>query len=203
MTGPVAIYGAGGHARVLASILHQLKLPILGYFDDSFDGPEIIQGAPILGQFGDIVKYREKASSAVLAIGDNALREKAFNFLQQEGFSMPPLIHPSAIVESDVTIGEGTVICIGATVGTEVRIGNGVILNSGSLVDHECHISNFVHLAPKAAIAGRASIGRKTFIGINASIANNIKVGEEVTIGAGSIVLRNVPERTKVLGVYS
>ncbi len=203
MTGPVAIYGAGGHARVLASILHALNLPILGYFDDSFAGPENIQGAPVLGRFNDIVKFREKASSAVLAIGDNTLREKAFHFLKQEGFSIPPVIHPGAIVESDVTIGEGAVICIGAVIGTEAKIGIGAIINTGGLVDHESEIGDFVHLAPGAAVAGRTSVGHGTFVGMNASIADKICIGRNSLIGAGSVVLRDVPDNHKVLGLHS
>ena len=203
MTGPVAIYGAGGQARVLASILRQLNLPILGYFDDSFNGPENIQGSPVLGRFNDIVKFREKTSSVVLAIGDNALREKAFNFLKHEGFKLPPLIHPGAIVESDVTIGEGSVVCIGAVIGTEVKIGSGVILNTGCLVDHESEIGDFVHLAPGVVVAGRTSVGSGTFVGINASIANKISIGRNSVIGAGSVVLRDVLDNYKVLGLHS
>jgi len=203
MTGPVAIYGAGGHARVLASLLHQLNVPILGYFDDSFDGPEIIQGGTVIGRFNDIIKFREKASSAVLAIGDNILREKAFHFLKNEGFSMPPVIHPGAIVESEIKVGQGTVICIGAVIGTEVKIGNGAILNTGCLVDHESKIGDFVHLAPGVAVAGRTSVGYGTFVGINASISNKIQIGNKSVIGAGSIVLRDVLDNQKILGVYS
>ncbi len=203
MTGPVAIYGAGGHARVLAAILHQLNLPILGYFDDSFIGPENIQGAPVLGRFNDIVKFQGKASSAFLAIGDNALREKAFHFLKQEGFSMPPLIHPGAIVESDVAVGEGSVVCIGAVIGTEVKIGSGAILNTGCIVDHESEVGDFVHLAPGVTVAGRTSVGHGTFVGMNASISNKIRIGRKSVIGAGSVVLRDVPDNHKVLGLHS
>jgi len=203
MTDPVAIYGAGGHARVLASILHQLNLPILGYFDDSFVGSEIIHDAPVLGRFNDIVKFRQKTSSVVLAIGNNTMREKAFHFLKKEGFLLPTVIHPRAIVESDVTAGEGSVICIGAVIGTEVKIGRGTILNTGCLVDHESKIGDFVHLAPGAAVAGRTSIGNGTFVGMNAILSDKIHIGMNAVIGAGSVVLRDVPDNHKVLGLHS
>jgi hypothetical protein len=45
---PIAIYGAGGHARVVASIIRRLGGTVLGYFDDSFRGVEAIDGSPLM-----------------------------------------------------------------------------------------------------------------------------------------------------------
>ena len=198
----VAILGAGGHSRVIASILHELKFPILGFFDDSFHGKEIIQGAPVLGNFEDILNYKDRICSAYLAIGQNDLRERIYSFLQTHGFKMPPLVHPTALIAEDAIIGEGSVVCMGAIVATEVKVGKGVIINTGSSVDHECKIGDFVHLAPKVVVGGRAQIESFTFVGINACIADKIYIGERATVGAGSVVLRDIGQGQAAVGIH-
>ncbi len=200
----VAIIGAGGHARVVAAILRAKNKPILGFFDDSYsqDKVEIIQGAPLIGAVSSVLNYQDKVSAVYLAIGNNYVRQQVFYFLRQHDFLLPPLIHPSAKIDLDVKIGEGTVICLGACVGTEVVIGRGCIINTGASIDHETILGDFVHLAPKSVLAGRVKIGDTTFVGMNVSIADKLSIGKNVVIGAGSIILKNVDNNKKIVGVY-
>ncbi|MBI4432082.1 MAG: acetyltransferase [Candidatus Omnitrophica bacterium] len=198
------VFGAGGHARVLASILKAQKITVLGFFDDSYDPhkAEKIAGSPVLGRFESILKFKNKAGNVYLALGDNAKRQKAFEFLKRHGFRTPSLVHPSALVEKSAEIGEGSVVCLGATLGAEAIVGKGCIVNTGASLDHESSLGDFSHLAPQAVVAGRTSIGALSFIGVNASIADRLTIGPEVTVGAGSVVLRDVPAKKKILGVY-
>lgn len=202
MRNGAAIYGAGGHARVVTSILRKNGVSILGFFDDSYSGPENIQGAPVLGTFNDILDYQNSITSVYLAIGDNDCRRKAFAFLHRHHFQMPALIHPQAIIEDKAKIQTSSVVCVGSIIGTQVSIGKGAVINTGCAVDHESIIGDFVHLAPKTVIAGRTHIGANTFIGMNACIADKLRVGENVSIGAGSVVLKNVPDNSRIVGVF-
>lgn len=197
-----AIYGAGGHARVITSILKRQDIAIYGLFDDSYHGPENIQDVPVRGKFLDILKYKQSISSVYLALGDNNLRRKAYEFLYRNQFTLPALIHPNTFLEMGSQIGAAAVICTGALLGTETHIGKGVILNTGCSVDHESRIGDFVHIAPKAVVAGRSTIGANTFVGMNACIADQLVIGKNATIGAGAIILKNVPDNTKIAGIY-
>ena len=197
-----AIYGAGGHSRVIASILKRQDIAIYGIFDDSYRGSENIQEIPVRGTYLDILKYKQSISSVYLALGDNILRRKAYEFLSRNQFTLPALIHPNAFLEMDSQIGSAAVICTGALLGTETHIGRGVLMNTGCSVDHESRIGDFVHIAPKAVVAGRSIIGANTFVGMNACIADHIVVGENARIGAGAIILKDVPDNTKITGVY-
>ncbi len=198
-----AIYGAGGHARVISSILRASGISILGFFDDSYDGSgEQIQGKPILGTFADITNFQEHINAVYIAIGDNKTRKHAFETLETENFDMPPLIHPGAFLENDVLVGKGSVVCMGATLATEVKVGRCCIVNTGASVDHESRLGDFVHIAPKAAIAGRVTIGDESFVGIGAAVAEKLALGDRVIVGANSVVLANVPSDTRALGVW-
>lgn len=200
---PVAVMGAGGHARVIASILIANKTEFIGFFDDSCgDELELISGAPVLGAFSDIVQYRDSLHAVYLALGSNAQRRKWFTFLVQNEFILPALCHPSARIEQDATVGMASVVCLGALVGTQVIIGKGSIINTGCSIDHESSVGDFSHLAPRVAVAGRAEIGSNTFVGLNTAIADRVKIGSDVVIGAGSVILTDVPDGIKVVGVH-
>ncbi len=198
-----AIICAGGHARVIASMLKASGIDILGFFDDSFIGPETIQGAPVLGKFCDVESFKNQISAIYLAISDNSRRREFFLSFKEKGFRLPSLVHPMAMIEHDVFIGEASVICMGSKLGVESKIGTGVIINTGCSVDHESHIGDFVHLAPQVVVAGRSSVGDNTFIGINAAVADKIKIGKNVVIGAGSVILKNVADYSKVSGIHN
>ncbi len=197
-----AIYGAGGHARVVASILRTNEIPILGFFDDSFQENESIQGAPLLGKFKEIINFQDSFNNAYIAIGENNKRANAYHFLAKKGISLPALIHPSALIEIDAHVDAASIVCLGSIIGVEAKIGKGTIINTGCSIDHESIIGDFSHLAPGTIVAGRTHIGSNTFIGLNSAIAHNIKIGNNVTIGAGSIILRDVHDGKKIKGVY-
>ena len=203
-----AIFGAGGHARVVASILRAQGRQVAGCFDDSYTGnvmggePERILGVPLLGSFGDILVHRDRIRDVFLGLGDNLARERAFLLLSREGFELPALVHPAAVLEPDVVLGDGTVVCTGAILGVQVVVGRGSLINTGVIVDHESAVGSFTHLAPRVTIAGRTTVGDRCFVGVNASIADKIAIGDSATVGAGSVILQDVPAAEQVVGVH-
>ena len=200
---PAAIYGAGGHARVVASILRSRGKGIYGFFDDSFrDDKEVIQGAPVRGKFADILNHRKAFADVYIALGDMEQRRQAFTMLSDNNFALPALVHAQAQVEQDVGLGSASVVCLGALIGAQTQIGSAVIINTGCSVDHETVIGDFTQIAPGVKIAGRTIIGHSTFVGIGACIADRLTIGHNVIIGAGSIILKNVPDGIKVMGIY-
>jgi UDP-3-O-[3-hydroxymyristoyl] glucosamine N-acyltransferase len=100
--------------------------------------------------------YRGFAKALALFYPD-ALRPKV---APANAGTIPPSIHPSASLESDVTVEPG------AIVGPEARIGRGTILAAGSVIGYRVHI------------------GRDCYIGPNASLTHAL-VGNHVTIHAG------------------
>ena len=198
------IVGAGGHARVVASVVLELKSYRLAGFVDRHapDRTERILGAPVIGMWGDIEKlYRKGIQYAALAIGDNRERERLQKRLLAIGYRLPVLMHPTAHVEKSAAIGQGTLIAAGAMVGTLAVIGEGSIINTGAIIDHETVLGTFVHVAPGSTIAGRVRIGHACFIGIGARVIDQVSIGASAVIGAGAVVLSNIPAGKTAVGI--
>jgi sugar O-acyltransferase (sialic acid O-acetyltransferase NeuD family) len=200
----VLILGAGGHAQVVADILQRMQevdtetTPI-GYIDDD---PTLADkrflGLPVLGTIADLPTIPHDA--VVVAIGDNATRQRLFEKLQNQGEWFTIARHPSAVIAPDVQIGPGSMICAGAVVNPGSVIGANVILNTGCTVDHHNHIGNHTHIAPGAHLGGEVAIGEGTLVGIGAIVTLLRTIGAWSVIGAGSVITRDIPARVTAVG---
>lgn len=189
-----SLIGSSGHSLVCYEIATLNNINISGYFSlyMSDHYPEI----KYLGN--DLINppYNQ---NIFIAIGDNKTRNKIFinNFKHNNYFN---LIHPKAIISSDITIGLNVLVSAGAIVNAKSKLNNGVIINTGSIIEHECSIGEFAHIAPGAVIAGNVNVGSLSFIGANSVIKQNVTIGKNVTIGAGCVVLEDVPDNSTIVG---
>ncbi|MBR6613048.1 MAG: UDP-N-acetylbacillosamine N-acetyltransferase [Campylobacter sp.] len=171
------IYGNGGHAKVVADIARANGYDNLIFLDNNSD----MKFSPNLPKH-----------PIIIAIGNTLIRQKLQNLVLSSGFELIALIHPTAVIGSDVTIGTGSVVMPRAIINANSIIGDGVIINSGAIVEHDCIIGNFAHICPGAALAGGVNIGERTWIGIGSSIIQGIKIKSDITIGAGSVVVSDI-----------
>jgi sugar O-acyltransferase (sialic acid O-acetyltransferase NeuD family) len=198
----LVVFGGGGHARVVISILRKLKRHrILGYFDPKDNGA--VAGVPYLGSDSELgpLALEWKAFSGVLAIGQAGLgkpRYELWTRLNSAALSFPLIVSPGAIVNEGVTGGEGAVVMDGAVINTGASIGRGAIVNTNSTVEHDVALSDWVHVAPGATIAGGVSIGRFSMIGAGATVIEGIKIAADCIVGAGATVVHDLTEP----GVY-
>jgi sugar O-acyltransferase (sialic acid O-acetyltransferase NeuD family) len=202
----IAIVGAGGHAQVVADIIRATasvvseRLDIVALLDDN---PALagmtVAGSTVLG--GLTLASCVSADAFVVAIGDNDARARAFRRLRAEGLAFLSVAHPSAIIGSDVRIGDGAMISAGAIVVTGSQIGCGAILNTGCTVDHHATIGDFVHIAPGVHIGGDVMVGDGALIGLGALVLPGRILGAGCTVGAGAVVTRDVAQGVTVLGV--
>lgn len=179
------IYGNGGHAKVVANIARANGYDNLIFLDDNSD-----------------MKFNSNLPKhpIIIAIGNALIRQKLQNLVLSSGFELITLIHPTAVIGSDVTIGNGSVVMPGAIINAKSTIGNGVIINSGAIIEHECTIGDFAHICPGVAIAGGSLVGERSWIGIGSSIIQNITIKPDITIGAGSVVVKDILEGSLAYG---
>ncbi len=186
------IYGAGGHGRVLFSAARAAGVVINSVFDDDLRWRDWCTMAVIAY---DELLYPE--DQIVIAIGKNEIREKVADHLRH---SFGNIFHPSALIEHDVSSGEGNAVLHRSVLQTGVVLGNHVIVNTGAIVEHDCRIGDFVHIAPGSVLCGGVEIGDRTLIGAGSVVVQGISIGKDCLICAGSVVTRNVPDFAVVRG---
>ena len=184
----VYVLGAGGHARSVLNLLRLKGYRVRGFFDDtSRSSDETIAGIPVLGKIKDV----PPRGALVLATGNNPLRE---GWLKEFGARVLKidLVHPSAIIEQDVSRGGSNQVMANAYINSFAKVGSNNILNTRCVLEHEAVLGNSSHIAVGAVVCGRSVIGDRCLIGAGAVVIDRITVCNDVTIGAGAVVIDHI-----------
>ena len=155
-------------------------------------------GFPVLGALSQLTAAEVVV---VLGIGDNAARRRAFDAARQAGFMVSAVVHPSAVVGRECTLGAGAVLLARVTVNSGTRVDENVILNTACIVDHDCRIGAHAHVAPGATLAGNVTVGEESFIGAGVVAIPGVTVGERSLVGAGAVIVRDLPPGCRARGV--
>jgi sugar O-acyltransferase (sialic acid O-acetyltransferase NeuD family) len=199
----LAIFGAGGHGKVVADAAICAGWLSVVFFDEAYPASKAIGPWAILGSSDSFMNRAGEFAGVMVAIGENRTRLRWIHALQRRSMPISPisLTHPSSVVSPHATIGAGSVILAGAIVNAFARVGEGCIINSGATVDHDCDLADGVHISPGANLAGGVRVGECTWIGIGAAIREGIAIGQNVTVGAGAAVIAAVESGQTVVGV--
>ena len=202
---PLVIWGASGHAKVVADVARLSGWTVAGFLDDTQRSATGIPfyGATVLGGLDEWLATNAGRGdlSIALGVGDNAARIGAVTRITRAGMSLVSVIHPAAIVSVSAQLGAGCAIMAGAVVQADVRLGAGVIVNTRAGIDHDCDIAVGCHLSVNATLAGKAILEKGVTVGPGAVICAGRRVGEFAVIGAGAVVVRDIPANVVAVGV--
>jgi len=185
-----ALIGSGGFAR---EIKYHMNCDLTFFVDDSY----WIEGDSNLLPLSD---FNPSEYEVLVAIGNPLDRYNVVNRLPKETkyFSF---IHPSAIILDDnIKIGEGSIVCAGSILTTNIKIGKHSHINLQTTIGHDSMVGDFFTTAPGAKVSGNCKIGNRVYIGTNASIREKILICDDVTIGLGSGVVKNILEPGTYVG---
>lgn len=198
--GPVIVYGASGHGRVVADALRAGGLEVEGFVDDDPKRKDS-SDAKILGDGEWLIARAKRSPIAVaLGVGDNLARRAIAVRCATAGAQLLTAVHPSAAIAPSAKISPGVAVMAQAVVNADALIGVGAIINTGAIVEHDCHVGNFAHLSPKAAIGGHVKVGELSWLGIGCSVIPGIEIGTGSIVGAGATVVHNVDNLIVVVG---
>jgi UDP-perosamine 4-acetyltransferase len=200
---PFIIVGGGGHARVVSSTLRRLGKSILGFTDPD---KEATLGDEIEHLGGDKVLTEKATSEVALTMGVGSVRDTGYRadiFTEQveNGFQLPPLVHPNAFVATEATVEAGAQVMAGAVIQPGTSIRENVIVNTNATVDHDCEIGVHSHIAPGATVSGEVLLDGRVHVGTGASIIQGVQIGKNSVVGAGAVVVEDVPPETVVVGI--
>lgn len=200
------IIGAGGFGREVLSWArhiekHSPKLwNIAGFLDqnanalDAFSLDVSVVSSPEAFQPTD-------NDLLICALGNPKLKMKLCTLMEERGGRFATLIHPTAVLGLNCTIGEGSILCPNVVLTTNVQIGRHVILNVSATVGHDAVIGDGSTLNAHCDVTGNATLGEGVLLGTHATILPRAKVGDYAVVGAGSTVLKRVQPHTTVFGV--
>jgi sugar O-acyltransferase (sialic acid O-acetyltransferase NeuD family) len=171
---------------------------VTGVVDDSLSKGKEILGIPVLGS-GKILPELHAdgirlAVNAVGGVGDVSSRVKVFGRLVEAGFGLPPIVHPTAFIETSATLSPGIQVFPFAYVGSDVFVGAGTIINTGAIVSHDCTLGDYANISPGAILAGAVQVGNLSLIGMGVTINLSARIGERTRIGNSATVKSDVPD---------
>ena len=200
------ILGAGGHGRVVAEVLLLSDNELLGFVDNNKKLMHRAQdNLKILGTDDVIINNFDPSivflANGIGSIGNLTSRREIYERFSKHGYRFVSLRHPSAVLSPKAKKEIGVQIMAGAILQSEVYIGQNTIINTGAIIEHDCVIGRHCHIGPGAVLSGNVSVGDSTHIGTGACIIQGIKIGSSVLVGAGAVVTKDIPDGTRVVGV--
>ena len=204
MMDKIVIWGASGHAKVVADIIRlRAQHEIVGFLDsvNPRRQDESFSGGRILGGQEQLMPLRERGVEwLIFGFGNCEARLKLAEVAKSMGFLLATAVHPGAIIAADATVCPGVVVAAGAVINACSLIGENTIINTSSSVDHDCSIGESAHICPGAHLAGQVTVGRGTWVGIGATVIDHVIIGSGSLIGAGAVVVNDIPDHVVAYG---
>lgn len=163
----LVIIGAGGYGQSVGDAASQLKrYSEIVYLDD-----DLSKGG-VSGKCEAFSDCIADDTEFYPAFGNNELRLSWIVRIENAGGKLATIIHPSAYVSPNSSIGHGVVVMPMASIGTGCSVFDGAIINMGAIVDHGCIIEECVHVAPGAIIKAENRIPMLTKVESGTVIQN-------------------------------
>lgn len=203
----ILIFPFNGNAREAIGVIEAInnsmpKWEIIGFFDDdpkkygaSFAGYLVLGGRKVLADYPDALVIAVPGSP-------DTFRKRAEII---EGLEIPrerwaTLMHPTAVLGSEVIVGLNTVLMAHVTLTAAVRLGDHVVILPGTVVAHESEIGDYCLVGSNVSVSGGVKIGRQCYLGSGSRFIQMITVGYGAMVGLGSVVIRNVKPGSTVAG---
>lgn len=204
----IAIYGAGGFGKEVASILGKIneQTPtwnLLGFYDDGISpGTSISVYGKVLGGI-EALNEVQQPLSIVFAIGRPQTLQLIVGKVVNPLIDFPNIIHPDAYFADLRTcnMGRGNVIVRACSFSCDVEIGDFNQFNSISALAHDVRVGSFNVFMPLTRISGEVSIGDFNLFGINSIVLQTIEVGSNKRFGPNSVLMTKPRKEGLYMGI--
>ncbi|MET7822414.1 acetyltransferase [Micromonospora zamorensis] len=200
MTIDLVIVGAGGLARETVATVAAINAAaptwrLRGFLDDDPALYGVLRaGLPVLGPLDAIADLPDADVVICVANARNpGVREQVVQRLGLPPARYATVVHPSAEVPTNCTIGPGSVLLAQVVLTADVTVGAHVAIMPQTVLTHDDIVSDHVTIASGVRVSGSVLIGRGAYLGAGALIRESLTVGATSLIGMGSVVLSDVP----------
>lgn len=207
MTPPRAlvIVGAGGQGREMLDTVEALNRVertwnFLGFLADDERSADLV-GARGVSILGPVSRLGQLDADYVIGIGDPAVRRTVDELATAAGRVPATLVHPSAQVGSEVTLGAGAYVAPTAVLTTNVAVGRHTIVNVGASLSHDVVVGDFATIGPGTRLAGNVRVGDDADLGVGVVARPGSTIGGATVVGAGAVVIGDLPAGIVAVGV--
>jgi sugar O-acyltransferase (sialic acid O-acetyltransferase NeuD family) len=206
----IVVIGAGGFAREVRWLIEDIDaaspaFEFRGFVVTDLDALGSTDSRDlVVGDYSWIDAHRSEVQCVALGIGSPGARRAVGEEIAREfpELQMPPLVHPTAQMDStSCRLDDGVLICAGTigTVGLEIK--RFAMINLACTLGHEAVVGSGTVLNPTVNVSGGVTLGDEVLVGTGAQILQYLDVGDRATVGAGAVVTRSVPADVTVAGV--
>ena len=198
------IVGAGGFGRELAGAAQGAlgfgtDFDLKGFLDARPDALAGFAGYPPV--LGDPAEYEPEPDDVfATALGNIAARRRCAVALEGRGARFIAIVHRTAVLGPNVSVGDGTFIAPHVTLTADVKVGRHACIFHNTSVGHDARIGDFAHVYAQCAVGGGVEIGEGAMLYPGSQVVPRRRIGAGATVGIGSTVLADVPEGTTVFG---
>lgn len=196
---PVVLVGAGGLGRETLAALRAgaADSVVVGFVDDRTEARgTTLDGLPVLGPVDALTDGTVGGCSAVICTGrPGNTRSRVVIAAKLRSADVPSatVIHPTAALSLDTTVGEGSVLLAHVVTTAPITIGRHVVVMPQVVFTHDDVIEDFTTFGAGVKLAGGVVVEAGAYVGSGALVREGLTIGEGALVGMGAVVTRDVP----------
>ena len=198
------IVGAGGFGREAFALAREAvgygtEFTVKGFLDARADALAGFENyPPVLGSPDSYAIGPDDVF--ITAVGSIDARRGLVAKIAAKGGRFISLVHKSAFLGVNVTLGEGSYISNNVTLTADIRVGRHVCIFQNVSIGHDSELGDFSHVYAQCALGGGVKLGEGASVYPGAVLLPRRTIGENAVVGAGSTVIVNVAAGETVFG---
>jgi len=198
------IVGAGGYGRemygaALGAVGYGTEFDVRGYLDGKPDALDGFSGYPPV--IGAPETYVPQADDVfITALGNIESRRRCVQLIEAQSGKFISLVHRSAFLGPNVTVGAGSFISHNVVLTADVRVGRHAAVFHNTSIGHDSVLEDFTHVYAQCSIGGSVRIEEGASVYPGSVVVPRRTVGTNAVVGAGSTVILNVKPGSSVFG---
>lgn len=201
----VVLIGGGGHASDVLSVIEarnavKPEFRCVGYLsEDDLAGQRLERrGLARLGVPEDLDRID---AAYVLAIGYPQVRHAVASRIDLSSHEAVTLVHPHAILNTDVRVETGAVVLAGCVLSANVVVEEHAYVGQLCSIGHDTVLGTYSSVMPGAVVSGDVVVGTQVLIGTSATVLQGLQLGSRATLGGSSLLTKDLPPDVTAMGV--
>lgn len=137
--------------------------------------------------------------AAVISVSTSIpFRQRIYDEWQARGIPFANVIHPSAVIGANVTLGQGNLILAFCNISACATLGDNNFISPYCSIEHHCVLGSHCSFGPAVITSGEVHIGDRVRFGTGIFIEPHVTIGQDAVIGSGCALWSNVPAQAIV-----